>query len=188
MNLRGKLREVMLTKKMKPWKRYVCLLMSFLKNMITIRKAEISDLKVIQEFNNKLCAKEHADFDVTVNPEFARTESGERYFKSSIQNEDRLVLIAEDNNRPIGYIAGGIEKVSEFRTISDMCEIDNMWIDEEYRSQGIGKQLMNKFQNWTREKGIKRIRIIASYENRKGIEFYKREGFNEYDLILEKDL
>ena len=156
--------------------------------MITIRKAKTEDLKVIQDLNNKLCAKENKEFDPTVNPHFATTESGERYFRKCLESDDRLVLVAEEDKQPVGYLAGGIEEVGNFRNILNMCEVDNMWVDEKYRSQGVGKQMMNAIEKWAKEKGIKRMRVIASSQNEKGIQFYKREGFNEYDLILEKDL
>lgn len=155
---------------------------------IQIREATAEDLETIQKLNRKLCVKENTEFDSTVNPEFATTACGERYFKKSLENEDGLVLIAEDNNNPIGYLVGRIEEVGGFRNISNMCEVDNMWIDEEYRSQGIGKQLMNEVKKWSIKKGIKKMRVIASYKNKKGIKFYEREGFGAYDLILEKDI
>ena len=142
--------------------------------MITIKKAIIKDFKIIQDFNNKLCVKENREFDSTVNPNFATSEGGQRYFKNSIESNDKLVLIAKDNDIPIGYLVGGIEPVGDFRTIPNMCEVDNMWVDEIYRSQGVGKKLMDKLQIWAKDKGIKRIRVIASYQNKKGINFYKR--------------
>jgi GNAT superfamily N-acetyltransferase len=156
--------------------------------MTRIRKATVEDLQTVQGLNRKLGTKEHADFDPTVNPEFATTERGKRYFTNSIENNDRLVLIAEYDDMPIGYIAGGIEKVSEYRTIRSMAEVDNMWVDEECRGRGIGRQLLSEFEVWARGKGTNRMRVIASYKNEKAIKFYTREGFDEYDLILEKDL
>jgi ribosomal protein S18 acetylase RimI-like enzyme len=63
-----------------------------------------------------------------------------------------------------------------------------MWVEERYRSQGIGKRLMDELEVWAREKGTKRMRVIASHKNERTIKFYKREGFGAYDLILEKDL
>ena len=156
--------------------------------MISIREAKIEDLEVIQNFNNKLCAKENREFDPTINPEVATTESGKEYFKESIESDTKITLVAEDNDEIIGYIVGGIEEVSDYRNITNICEAENMWVDEKYRSQGIGKQFMNKLELWAREKGINRMRAIASYKNEKAIKFYKREGYSEYDLILEKDL
>lgn len=156
--------------------------------MITIKKATIEDLKVIQDFNNKLCAKENQDFDSTINPDFATSEGGLSYFKNNIENSEKLVLLAEDESIPIGYLVGGIETIGNYRNIPNMCEVDNMWVDEAYRSQGVGKQLMGMITTWAKDNGIKRMRVIASYQNEKGINFYKKEGFGEYDLILEKDI
>ena len=156
--------------------------------MISIREAKIEDLEAIQNFNNKLCAKENREFDPTINPEFATTESGKEYFKESIESDTKIALVAEDNDEIIGYIVGGIEEVSDYRNITNICEVENMWVDEKYRSQGIGKQFMDKLEIWAREKGINRMRAITSYKNEKAIKFYKREGYSEYDLILEKDL
>lgn len=156
--------------------------------MTSIRKATIADLATIQELNNKLCTKENKDFDSTVNPDFATSDGGLSYFTKALESDENLVLIAEDDNTVIGYIVGGIEKVGDFRNIPNMCEADNMWVDQEYRSQGIGKQFMNQLETWAKSKGIKRMRVVASYKNEKAINFYKREGFGEYDLILEKDL
>jgi ribosomal protein S18 acetylase RimI-like enzyme len=156
--------------------------------MISIRKAKIEDLKIIQDLNNRLCKKENIDFDSTVNPEFANSDGGLSYFKNALTSNENLDLIAEDNNTPVGYIIGGIEKVGDFRNIPNLCEVDNMWVDEKYRSQGIGKKFMNELEVWAKSNGIRRMRVVASFKNEKGIIFYKREGFEEYDLILEKDL
>jgi ribosomal protein S18 acetylase RimI-like enzyme len=156
--------------------------------MISIRKASIKDLETIQKLNNKLSKKENEEFDQTVNPVFATTDGGVLYFKKSLEGADNIILIAEEGESPVGYIAAGIYLVGSFRTIPNFCEVENMWVDEQYRSQGIGKQLMQEVEVWAKGMGIARMRVIASYDNKKGINFYKREGFEEYDLILEKDL
>lgn len=156
--------------------------------MITIRKATIDDLETVQSFNTKLGTQEHNDFDLTVNPAFASTTSGERYLRNNIVNDERLTLVALDDNIPIGYITGGIERVGEYRTIPSMVEIDNVWIEEMYRNRGVGKELITQFETWARERGVDRMRVIASHKNQRAIQFYTREGFQEYDLILEKDL
>lgn len=156
--------------------------------MITIRNATPKDLEIILSFNKKLSENENQEFDSTLNPDFSNTEGGQEYFRKIIENRDKLALIAEVNNMPVGYLAGGLEEVGDYRNIPNMCEIDNMWVDEEFRSTGIGKQLLKKAERWAEDRGIKRMRVIASHLNTRGVTFYKREGFEEYDLILEKDL
>ncbi len=156
--------------------------------MITIRKATIADLQTILDFNTKLCTKEHKEFDPTINPNFPATERGISYFKRTIEDNDRSIFIAEVGEKSVGYIAGGLEPVGAFRLISNMCEVDNMWVDEEYRSHGVGTQLMDMMTTWAREKGTKRMRVVASFGNNRAIDFYKKKGFGELDVILERDV
>lgn len=156
--------------------------------MPQIHPATIQDLHTLISFNKKLSKKEHQDFDTTINPEFADTERGQKYFRNCIESDTTIALIAKENEVPIGYLVGGIEAVSEYRTIGRMCEIDNMWVDEAHRDKGIGKLLMEEAKQWAKDKGITRMRVIASFDNTKAIDFYKREGFEEYDLILEQDI
>lgn len=155
---------------------------------IDIRKATIADLQTIQRLNQKLCTKENADFDCTVNPNFPNTQGGENYFRKSIQDDNYIALIAENENEVLGYLVGSIEKVGDFRNIPSFGEVGDMLVEEKYRGQGVGGKLIGEFKKWCLEKGISRIRVIASFDNKKAIEFYKREGFKEYDLILEGDL
>ena len=153
-----------------------------------IREALIEDLELIQSFNTKLLSKEHHDFDPTVNQEFAQSDAGKKYLTTNITSESGLVLIAEYDNHPVGFLVCSIEQVSSYRTISQMCEIDNMWVDKAYRNQNIGKELFQTARKWSKQHGIKRMRVIASAQNTQAINFYKREGFEEYDLILEQDV
>lgn len=153
-----------------------------------IRTATKDDLGIITNFNKQLCIKENKEFDSTINPSFATTELGIKYFTKNITSDDGLVLIAMEKDIPIGYLVAEINEVNDYRNINKISELDNMWVDEKYRSKGVGKELINTYENWSKEKGILRTRVIASSKNNKAIDFYKREGFEEYDLILEKEL
>ena len=69
-----------------------------------------------------------------------------------------------------------------------MQQLKNMFVLEEYRGKGIGTELINKFIEWCKERGTKRIRIVASVQNKKAIELYRKLGFNDYNLILENEI
>lgn len=155
---------------------------------MNIKIATIEDIATITNFNKKLCVKENKEFDSTINSDFSTTELGIKYFTKNIKSEDGLVLIALENETPIGYLVAEINEVNDYRNIEKISELDNMWVDDEYRSTGVGKELIKLYENWSRDKGVLRTRVIASSKNNRAIDFYKREGFQEYDLILEKDL
>ena len=63
-----------------------------------------------------------------------------------------------------------------------------MIISDEYRGYGIGKLLINSFKEFCRTKNISNIKVVASYKNKNAIEFYCRNGFEEFDITLFKDL
>lgn len=154
-----------------------------------IRKAKIEDLKRIQELNKKLCVKEFEEFDDTVDPNYPMTQKGEEYFKKRIENnENGFSLVATDGEKIIGYFIGGINKMDDYRILDKIGEGETTFVEEEYRGKGIGTQFMSMFEGWAKEKGIKRLRYIASSRNENAIKLYKKLGCEEYDVVLEKVL
>ncbi len=63
-----------------------------------------------------------------------------------------------------------------------------MFVLEECRSLGIGRELHEAFMNWCKDNNAKKIKVVASANNKKAIGFYRREEFEDYDLVLEKKI
>ena len=47
-----------------------------------------------------------------------------------------------------------------------------------------GKSLINNFKDYCKSNGINNLKVTASYKNKNAIEFYKKSGFEEFDLTL----
>jgi ribosomal protein S18 acetylase RimI-like enzyme len=58
----------------------------------------------------------------------------------------------------------------------------------EFRSKGIGKKLYTKFISWCKTKNVGKVRVEASTQNELAIKFYRNNNFEDYSLILERDL
>ena len=58
-------------------------------------------------------------------------------------------------------------------------EMDNVVIDENYRSKGIGKLLCDWCINKAKEENCKKVMLDAYLENEKAHKFYEREGFTK---------
>ena len=58
-------------------------------------------------------------------------------------------------------------------------EMDNVVIDENYRSKGIGKLLCDWCINKSKENNCKNVMLDAYLENEKAHKFYEREGFTK---------
>ena len=152
---------------------------------IAIRKATIEDLKAIQELNYKLFELEYNNFDPALNMNWTFSKIGENYFKKSIENA--TVWVAVDNNKVIGYLVGRIEKMPAYTTKS-LAELDNFYIDEEYRRQGIGKRLVEEFKKYGINKGIEEIKVTASAKNTNAKAFYQNNGFDEFEVTYKMKL
>lgn len=153
---------------------------------ITIKTATLANLEDILKLNHMLCTEEHNKYSDVVNPDFPISEEGRNYFKERIKNE--CALIAIYNNGVIGYLVGAIVERQHYRNASIIAEAENMYILEQCRSLGIGKILMDEFQTWAKTKNANILRVVATVQNTQGIEFYRKNGFNDLDLTLEKTL
>jgi len=154
-----------------------------------IRKATIKDLKSVQELNLLLFEKEISDYnDKTLDDNWTFSETGTKYYENKIIDDDSFVVVAEEDGKIIGYLAGGICENHAYRKPEKMAELENTLVLEQYRGKGIGGKLMDAFADWCNLQKIERIRVSASAPNKKGIVFYKKNGFKEYDIILERKL
>ena len=148
---------------------------------INIRIANINDLSYIQELNNSLFELEFNNFDDTLKVGWPFEKEGKKYFEYMINNQ--IIFIAQDEEKIVGYLAGTICKEVSYITES-FAELDNMYINEEYRRFGIGTLLINEFKKYCKKKNIQNIKVTASAKNNKAINFYMKNGFEDYNITL----
>ena len=148
---------------------------------ITIRCASLNDIELIQKLNYKLFELEKENFDSTLILDWPLSEEGKKYFEELINNE--YVIVAIKGEDVIGYFAGSINEKGSYELIQ-YGEINNMLVDDKYRGLGIGKQLINKFKEYCKDKNITNLKVVTSAKNKNAIEFYRKQGFNDFDITL----
>lgn len=153
-----------------------------------IRKATIKDLQNIQELNLQLFKNEHKKFDSTLDCNWTCGDSGTNYFKEMITKDDACALVAIYDKRIVGYLIGAITIPKEIRVVGKMAELENMHILPKYQRLGIGTLLFNEFKAWCKSKHVVRLMTVASAKNTQGINFYHKNGFSDYDLVLEQNI
>lgn len=110
---------------------------------------------------------------------------GANYFKELI--EEGTVWVAVDSSKIIGYLAGSIDVKPEYATKS-LSELDNFYVEEEYRRQGIGKKLLEEFKKYCISKSIEEIKVTATAKNINAREFYKNNGFEDFEITYKMKL
>lgn len=148
---------------------------------VIIRKAGLEDLTSIQKLNDNLFDLEFNNFDDTLKREWALEKEGQEYFEDMIKNE--IVFVAQIEEKIVGYLAGSICEEISYITES-FAELDNMCIDDEYRRFGIGTLLMDVFKKYCKEKNMQNIKVTASAKNSRAIQFYMKNGFEDYNVTL----
>lgn len=148
---------------------------------VIIRKAVLEDLISIQKLNDNLFDLEFNNFDDTLKREWALEKEGQEYFEDMIKNE--IVFVAQIEEKIVGYLAGSICEEISYITES-FVELDNMCIDDEYRRFGIGTLLMDEFKKYCKEKNMQNIKVTASAKNSRAIQFYIKNGFEDYNITL----
>jgi diamine N-acetyltransferase len=159
-----------------------------MKKETIIRKANLSDLKDIQMLNHLLFEKEYKEYDKLLNLKWTYGPQGTNYFKNKLSRPDNAGFVAVINKKVVGYIVGEITRAERYRNLPKIAEIDNMLVLEAYRGKGIGTLLYNTFLKWCNDEKVKIIRVQATAQNIQAINFYRKNGFNDYTLVLENNL
>ncbi len=150
-------------------------------NTIEIRLATINDLSRIQELNNDLFKLEKENYDPTLVLDWPLSADGKEYFEDLILNH--YVIVATINNNVVAYLAGTINEKGSYEEIA-YGEINNMLVTEQCRGLGIGKQLIDEFKEYCKRNNINNLKVEASAKNLNAISFYKKNGFEDFNVTL----
>lgn len=107
-------------------------------------------------------------------------ERKEEILEKSENGELKIDIVKDDEkNEYIGYC---ISSISE----DNVGEIDSIFLDENYRSSGIGNKLMNRALDWMKKKGVKSKKIVVAVGNEELLSFYEKFDFLPRHIILEQ--
>lgn len=91
---------------------------------------------------------------------------------SSITGPYCLTAAARKDGRVIGYIMG--------TALYEDCEITNVAVLPEYRSQGAARAMMERFLSLCRERSVERVLLEVRESNGPAIGLYASFGFEAY--------
>jgi GNAT superfamily N-acetyltransferase len=153
-------------------------------NGISIREAVIDDLETVLQLDKGLYDYD-GQLDHTLNHAWSRSPKGIEYFTHRIRDRDGIVLIAERGGEAVGSLVGGVVEALEYRTFSNVCELESMFVVEGCRSSGVGARLVERFLAWVRANYGGNVRVEVTAANAEAIRFYSKMGFSAYNVVLE---
>ena len=158
--------------------------------MITIRKATIEDYDGVSEVLEEVDAL-HRDTlpDMFQAPKVWPARSRDE-ISEMIDNEEKLLVIAEMNGEIVGINIAQIQSTPEIPIWVPKCfaYIGPMAVSETHQRLGIGTKLMEAAFDWTKEKGINKVDLTVFEFNEQAIGFYDKLGFKTFMRRMELKL
>ena len=108
-----------------------------------------------------------------------------------VRENNGKIYIAEDDGKPIGYIFGFVcDKQSEENLLevvpSLIGQIEDVYVEPEYRGKNIGKLLFNKMEQYLKEKGCDSIWLEVFASNTTAHAAYLKMGYTDREIGMLK--
>jgi ribosomal protein S18 acetylase RimI-like enzyme len=143
-------------------------------NDISIRSAINADLSKLGEFLQILVATERP-FDPTL-------KEGEIFYYSIqdlIVDKNTEILVIEYENQVIGCGYAQIRLAKPYEKHEFFGYLGFMYVDPEFRGNGLNKLLLNDLKKWVLFQGITEVRLEVYHENDAAIRAYEKAGFKQ---------
>ena len=146
---------------------------------ITIRESISDDIPSLLELLYELGRpKPHEDNDL---------EDFTQLLKNYIDDNDKKILVAKiDDSKIVGLISMVFLSRLNQKTLE--LYIPELIVSQNYRSQGIGKKLINFSIELGKEKKCHRIRLESGNQRIESHKFYKHLGFEDSSIFFTKNL
>ncbi len=112
------------------------------------------------------------------------------YLESCLESPESRLFVAEIAERPglVGYLLAHIRPISPLVIPPTCGHISDLCVDEPFRRQGIGRELVRAAWDWFRERGQTQLRLSVAAANAAGQAFWRAMGFQELMLQMTMDL
>ena len=124
-----------------------------------------------------------------------KPEYRENMFKldmEKVRKQNGKIYLYIEDNVAIGIIIGIIEEKDEIDKLTNDCaktgSILELVVKNDIRGNGIGKLLLGKIEQFFKNVDCKRINIEVFGPNKKGLNFYEKNGYITRDIIVSKKI
>lgn len=154
--------------------------------MVNIRRAVRSDSESLERLYTQL--EKDA---VYYQPEhFVMSGKGARISDGLFESDTQAVYVAEVGGEVVGFVHILLMESKNIACLKHEKNvyIQDMVVDEKYRSKGTGTLLMGAVKQYGRDHGASFVRTQVFPKNEDGLRFYRRNGFEVTMLTVEVPL
>ena len=130
--------------------------------MIKVRDARPEDIDTVFDF---ICDLEKDIFDKRV---------FKKIYFDNLKNRNNIYFIAWDK-KPVGYLSCHVQGL--LHHCGQIAAIQEMYVVNDKRGLGIGKQLLDKLKVTAKKRKIKQIEVTSGIKRKRAHNFYLTEAF-----------
>ncbi len=110
------------------------------------------------------------------------------YLEQSAGSDESAWLIARVDTHAVGFVLVEVHYDAPLYRHRRWAEIVGLYIEPEYRGQGIAEVLMQHAYNWALQHHLCVMQLYVTASNHRAQQFYAREGFTTSQLIMRRTL
>ena len=137
--------------------------------MVHIRKAVLGDQEQVFALAE--------DFAMSFRP---RLDAFTEAFSHLFQQDDALILVAEESEQIIGYLLGFDHWT--FFANGRVSWVEEVAVHQDHRGRNVGRDLMDSFEEWASSRGSKLVALAT----RRAASFYLALGYDESAVYFRK--
>jgi ribosomal protein S18 acetylase RimI-like enzyme len=153
-----------------------------------IRPATLQDVPGILPLVAKICAL-HKAWDPAKYGFLDHPEKRYEWWLNNrvISDARSVVLVAAEKEKIIAFLIGTVEQEIPIYQIKEFGFVHDVWVEEEYRNEGIARQLATLAIEKFREIGVKQIRLDTAGPNDVARNLFRACGFrvSAIEMLLE---
>ena len=100
----------------------------------------------------------------------------------AIESHDACVLVADDDGELVGFCTG-YQDLHSVR-FGYRVWVEDLAVDPEHRSRGVGKALLDAAKGWARERGATHLELDSAEARTDAHRFYEREGADDRSICF----
>jgi len=156
---------------------------------VEIRAAKLEDVPNVLPMVEKIAAVheqwDSAKYGYLPNP----SQRYSRWMAARATDPRSVFLVAEREGRLVGFIVATVEKEIPIYRLDEYGFIHDLWVEPEYRNEGVGRQMTMLLIERFREIGVKQIRCDTAAKKEVARKLFEACGFRPsvVEMLLEME-
>jgi len=151
-----------------------------------VRKANKTDKDQIQALMDELNLYRKNIFSST-NQKFHERINPYSPLEDKDFDKSYIFVAIDDSKKIVGFIQGSIHARKNHR-LNKLGYIDELYVQEEARGQGIAKNLFSELESEFKKQGCDHLTTHTDFENELSQQFYLQSGMHKATIELWKEL